>query len=85
MEILGAYTVRFSDALSTQFSLEGRFFQETSIAFSEYNLFGVGLMPEFSVSESLTIPLRFKFTSGKGKSSGTITGFEAGLGIVISY
>ena len=85
MEILGAYTVRFSDALSTQFSLEGRFFQETSIAFSGYNLFGVGVMPEFSVSESVTIPVRLKFTSGKGKSNGTITGFEAGLGIVISY
>lgn len=85
VEILGAYTARFSDALSMQFSLEGRFFQETSIPFSGYNMVGAGLMPEFSVSESVTIPVRLKFTSGKGKSNGTITGFEAGLGVVLNY
>ncbi len=85
LEILGGYTARFSDALSMQFLLEGRFFQETSIAFSGYNMIGVGVMPEFSVSQSVSIPLRLKFTSGKRKSNGTITGFEAGLGIAISY
>ncbi len=85
LEILGAYTARFSDALSMQFAFEGRLFQKTSIAFSGYNMIGVGVMPEFSVSENVTVPVRLKFTSGKGKSNGTITGFEAGLGITISY
>ncbi|MEO8168054.1 MAG: hypothetical protein ABI623_07400 [bacterium] len=82
-EILGVYTARLSDAFSLGFAVEGRFFQETSIPFSGFNLIGVGLMPEFSVSESVSIPLRVKFTSGKGK--GNITGFEAGVGISIGY
>ncbi len=84
-EVFGTYTARFSEAFFMQFSVEGRFFQESSVPFSGYRMIGAGVMPEFSVSENVSIPLRFKFTSGTGKKDETITGVEAGLGLVIYY
>lgn len=84
-EVLGAYTAHFTDKVVVQFSLEGRFFQETTAPFSGYNLVGVGVMPEFTLSESVRVPLRIKYMNGKATNSGALSGIEAGLGLVVSY
>ncbi|MEK7249355.1 MAG: hypothetical protein AAB209_02925 [Bacteroidota bacterium] len=84
-ELFTAYTAHFTDRFAMQFSFEGRFFQETSAPFSGFRLLGAGVTPEFTISDNLTIPLRFKYTYGKGPNDAKLSGIDAGVGIVLSY
>lgn len=84
-EVLAAYTVHFNKQIAMQFLVEGRFFQQTTAPLSGFNLFGIGIMPEFFLSESVAIPLRIKYVYGKSKTNGKLSGIEAGLGVVVQY
>lgn len=84
-EISGSYTIGISDRFSLSILAEGRFYQKTPADFSGVTLGGVGLAPTFKVSENLSIPARFKFLTGKTKDAKTLTGIEAGIGVVVSF
>jgi hypothetical protein len=64
-EVVGAYTVHFSRRVSVQFSLEGRFFQETSAPLTGFDMFGISLAPEFKLSETVSLHLSVKYVYGK--------------------
>lgn len=85
MELIGVYSAQFSKSFATQFLLEGRFFQTNSMPLSGFDLVGVGIMPEFKLSETVSLPLHAKLVYGSSAMSGTLRQIEAGLGIAINY
>lgn len=84
-ELLVAYAVRFSPRFTTQFQIEGRFFEKTPAFFSGYTLVGIGAVPEVALSDDVGVPLRLRYFYGTAESGRTLNGLEAGLGLVMRY
>ncbi|MBM2840809.1 MAG: hypothetical protein HW412_1337 [Bacteroidetes bacterium] len=84
-EFSASYTIGINNSFSLSILAEGRFYQETPADFSGVTLGGVGLAPTFKVSENLSIPARFKFFTGTTKNDKTLTGVEAGVGVIIGF
>jgi hypothetical protein len=84
-EISGSYTLGISEMLSLSILAAGRFYQETPAEFSGISLGGVGLAPVLKLSDSFAIPARIKYLAGKTKNDKTLTGIEAGIGVMISF
>ncbi len=84
-EIVATYAAHFSKRVSTQFLLEGRFFQQTPAPRTGFNMIGVGVAPEFKLSETLSLPLRLKYLYASSKRDGKLNGVEVGLGVVVRY
>jgi hypothetical protein len=85
VELVGAYAVQFSKSFAMQFLLEGRFFQTNATPLSGFDLVGVGITPEFKLSETVSLPLQLKFVYGSSAATGTLRQIEAGLGVAINY
>jgi hypothetical protein len=85
VEISGSYTIGISNRFSLSILAEGRFHQKTPADFSGVSLVGIGLAPALKLSDNLSVSARFKFLTGKTKDDKTLTGTEAGIGIVVSY
>lgn len=85
LELMGAYAAQFSKSFWVQFLLEGRFFQKNATPLSGFDLVGVGITPEFKLSETVSLPLQFKFVYGSSRGNGILRQLEAGLGVAISY
>ena len=81
IEARAIYTIRFSEHVSLGIMAEGRFYKETPALFSGIKLFGFGVMPEFSLSPDVSIPIRLRIQHGSTKGGKTVTGVDAGLGI----
>jgi hypothetical protein len=84
-DVLGHYRIQFSDRISARFLVEGRFFEKTAAPFSGTTLFGAGVAPEVSLSPTVSIPARFKFYSGTMRDGGRLSGFEADVGMSVSF
>jgi len=76
IEVMGHVRLRASRVVSLRLLGEGRFFDATTTTES-LQLFGVGIGPEFKLSEAVLLPLRFKYYTGD------YTGAEAALGLVV--
>jgi hypothetical protein len=85
VDVMAHYRLRLRQRMYFRILAEARFFQETSSDFSGATLFGLGLMPEFSLSKNLVLPVRFLFFSGSLKNDIDLSGFEAGLGLTMRF
>lgn len=85
VELAGSYAMRVNDRFSVSILAEGRFYQETSAAFSGITLGGVGLAPVLTLSDNVSLPARLKYYTGSMKGGGTLTGFEAGIGVSMNF
>jgi hypothetical protein len=83
VEFLAEYKMVLSDRVTLRAQTHARVYQESPSPFSGARLLGAGLLPEFRVSDSIIIPLRASFRTGKIKGDETLTGVEAGVGLVI--
>ncbi len=84
-ELLLAYGVRFSQRISMQFALEGRFFEKTPAQFSGYTLVGIGAFPSIMLAEDVSLPLRLRYVHGSADGGTTVNGFEVGAGLAVRY
>jgi hypothetical protein len=84
-EVLGRYRVRLSERLFAAFLAEGRFYETTSAPVSGINLFGLGVAPEILISPTVSIPARIKFQFGSMKDGDTLSGFEVGVGMGVTF
>jgi len=73
-----------SELVALQYLLEGRFFEKTSMLYSGYNVYGVGLAVHLQISSLVQIPIitRYYLASNSGNN---INGFEVGVGVNISF
>jgi hypothetical protein len=83
-EISGVYRFRLGEQKTfLSLSLDGRFLQKTSV-FEKTFLIAVGLIPEFSVSDKVRLPVSFKYTNGN-YGSRNLSGVEASLGMEYKF
>ncbi|MEE4311178.1 MAG: hypothetical protein V2J62_04860 [candidate division KSB1 bacterium] len=83
-ETIAEYRMRINQNLSNRFIAELRFYQEiTTVA--AINVFGVGIQPDFRVSQNVSIPVRLKYSIGLSENDSRLNGFEAGAGIYFSF
>lgn len=85
VDVMAHYRMRFRQTMYFRILAEARFFQDTSSDFSGARLFGLGIMPEFSLSRNVMLPVRFLFFSGNLKNKVDLNGFEAGLALTMSF
>ncbi len=85
VELAGSYVMRVNDRFSVSILAEGRFSQETPASFSGIKLGGVGLAPVLTLSDNVSLPARLKYYTGSMKGGGTLTGFEAGIGMSVNF
>ena len=88
-EMNGLYFHRFNRRFASSFLLEGRYFTKppasTLLSSAGISMFGFGVMPEFSPTPGLRIPLRLKYFLGNVPGGQKISGLEAGLGMALSF
>ena len=80
LEIIGYYKLRANNQFYISLLGESRTFFETDI-FPGLNIIGFGVSPEYSLSQNIKIPFRFKYFFGDFKGGTSISGIEAGVGI----
>ena len=85
LDVSARFRLHANASVSLALLAEGRFFQQTASVFSGVNIVGVGVAPELQVSEHVSLPAKAKFQFGKLQSGDSITGFELGLGIAVSF
>jgi hypothetical protein len=84
MEFSGHYRRRFSRRFSARFITEGRFYQNTP-AFEGVNLFGAGLAPSLALAENFQLLAQLKYQTGSFKEGASLSGLEAGLGMLANF
>jgi len=84
VELTGHYRRRFNSRLSTRFIAEGRFYQNTP-AFEGVNLFGAGLAPSLALAENFQLLAQLKYQTGSFKTGASLSGLEAGLGMLVNF
>ncbi|MFQ5628880.1 MAG: hypothetical protein ACE5I1_08975 [bacterium] len=85
IDFMAHYRMRLGSKMSFRILAEGRFFQVTSSDFSGATLVGLGIMPEISISNNFTLPIRLLFFSGELKNQTDLSGFEVGLGAIVNF
>lgn len=92
LEVMGRYRWRLSETFYAGLLAEGRLYQEapgfvsfeTTPASAGANLIGLGLAPEWIVSDQVRIPVFFKYFSGSFDKGSDISGFEIGAEFLFS-
>lgn len=84
-ELAGVFKIAASRLLSLYFGADVRLQELTAASFTGSALVSLSIGPEFTFSDHVTIPLRFRYTSGYTNANRSLTGIEAGIGIVFSY
>ena len=84
-DLVGSYTIWFSESVSMGVLGEGRFYQVTAASFPGKNLFGIGVTPVFAVSSAIKIPSRLKFQFGSLDGGSSVSGIEIGAGVEVMY
>ncbi|RPI70252.1 MAG: hypothetical protein EHM47_12425 [Ignavibacteriales bacterium] len=79
------YSQRFSPNFNMKYSLFASIYEKTASFFSGYNIFGIGINPEFKVSSVLSIPVFLKYSIGITSSQADIKNFELGAGLSLSF
>lgn len=74
-----------SGLLSLVYSVEGRFYQKTIAPFSGYNIYGLGITSNISLSSNLLLPITLKYYTGSSKGAPSVNGFDVGLGLSIIF
>jgi hypothetical protein len=74
-----------SGVLSLVYSVEGRFYQKTIAPLSGYNIYGIGITSNISLSSDLQLPITLKYYTGSAKGSPSINGIDIGLGLVLIF
>ena len=80
LEIIGYYRLRLNNQFYLSLLGEGRNFFETNI-FPGLNIIGFGLSPEYSPSQNIKFPFRFKYFFGDFSGGTKISGIEASVGV----
>lgn len=80
-----SYAQRLSSDVTLEYSLFTSFYEKTAAFFSGYNIFGMGINPEFRVTPDLKIPLFLKYSVGLASSQADLKNFELGAGLVLSF
>jgi len=88
-EVNAYYFHRFNRGFASGLLVEGRYFTKppaiTLLSSAGINMFGVGVMPEFSLTRGFRIPLRVKYLFGNVPGGQKISGLEAGAGMAVSF
>jgi hypothetical protein len=84
-EVMSHYRLRLNPKIFLRILAEGKFYQQTTVAFSGATLFGGGLAPEFMLSQRVSAPVILKFLKGSIKDGPSLTGFEIGAGLNFSF
>ncbi|RMH76794.1 MAG: hypothetical protein D6681_21310 [Calditrichaeota bacterium] len=92
-EVVGRFRARLHPMLSVGFLGEARFYgpvdpnmRGTLIGdLSEGSLFGIGLLPQISLTRRIALPLRVKYLKGNFRNDLSLTGWEAGIGLAVQY
>ena len=66
------------------YGLFGSFYEKTATFYSGYNLFGLILIPQVKISDSVKIPIYFKYASGSATDKPDIQNVQIGTGVNIS-
>lgn len=83
-EIIGQYRIRMNQGLYGSILAEARFFQETP-AFDGARLYGLGIVPEYSLSPTIKLPLRFKYLTCSFNNGSSLSGLEIGMGLDLNF
>ncbi len=85
IEVAGMFKIAASRLLTLHIGADVRVQELTSASFSGSTLASLSIGPEFTVSDHISIPLRFRYASGYTNANRSLTGMEAGVGLVFSY
>lgn len=85
IELAGMVKIVASRLLTLHIGADIRVQELTPAAFSGSALASLSLGPEFTVSDHVSIPLRIRYASGYTNANRSLTGMEAGLGIILVY
>ncbi len=83
-ELIASYQFAIRKSTRMRLSAGGRFYQETPAAFTGASLFVLGADPEFTLSQSIRIPVHFRLQAGSVKGGANLTGFDLGAGVKIA-
>ena len=84
VEVAGHYRRRFTSEVAMRFFAEGRFYQNTP-AVAGVKLFGVGLAPSLVLSTNFQLLAQLKYQTGSFKEGASVSGLEAGAGLLINF
>lgn len=83
--IQGQFAVHMNEKLNTTFVVEGRFYEDSALKLAGRNLYGLGLEPTIILSQTMTIPVRFKYQSGEFQDGQKFSGVALGVGLNIIF
>jgi hypothetical protein len=75
---------RISSGFNLTYGLTGIFYEETSLHFSGYSMFGLSLSPEFRLSDQLQILIFLRYSFGNADNKPGLNSFEIGTGLRLS-
>ena len=84
VEAFGHYRIRLNPRVNVGILGEVHSYLSNSV-FSGLDIVGIGLLSDFSVQKSISIPMRIKYLFGDFRSGKSIAGWEIGLGAVIGF
>jgi hypothetical protein len=79
-EVRGLYKHRYSPLWNMGFFMEGRFIQKTAI-YSSMNIYGIGLMPEYTLHANMSLLGHFKSLFAQTNVGRDYFGLEIGVGM----
>jgi hypothetical protein len=85
LDIGVSYRRVFNTRVSMTFLLEGRLFENTSLALAGSQVVGIGVAPSFALGGGWYIPISVKFQYAKLKEGGSVTGIDAGIGVGLVF
>jgi hypothetical protein len=85
VDMVGSYSVFFSNRLKIRFGVDARIQSETPAAFSGALLFGVRVAPEVQFSRTLTGTPWVRYQAGTLKGDQSVSGLEAGFGLRVAF
>jgi hypothetical protein len=76
-----SFNQRFNSGFSLGYGIFTSIYEKTAGYFSGYTLYGASLSPQFTISQSFSIPVFLKYAFGSAKDKTDLTNFEVSAGI----
>ncbi len=79
-----SFNQRFNPGFSMGYGIFTSIYEKTAAYFSGYNLYGINISPQFTVSPSVSLPVFLKYAFGSADGKTNLTNFEINAGIKIN-